>query len=60
MIHFEEVQNLCKFRSAVRERVQTGTKDDVLGNTLSNRLVNFVLEVAAPGNNRSRNVSPKR
>jgi hypothetical protein len=55
MIYFEDVQNLRKFRSAVRERVQPGAKNHVLGNTPSDRLVNLVLEVPAPGDDRSRN-----
>ncbi len=54
MIYFEDMQNLCKFRSAVSERVQSGTKDHVLKNTLSNRQVNFVLEIAATGDKLSR------
>src|SRR5262249_30059513 len=55
MIHFKDVQNLCKFRSAVGERVQPCAKYHVLGNTSSSRQVNLVLEVAAPGDNSSCN-----
>jgi hypothetical protein len=55
MVYFEDMQNVRKFRSAVRERVQPGTKDYVLGNTTSNGPVCFVLEVAASGDNRGYN-----